>query len=107
MDAPIPANVARAARLLEKQPISWRPAVGGYTPAERWIVRFTDDSSCFVKAATNAMTAGWLRDEYSLVYSRLDASFLARMLGWEDDELPLLILEDLSMATWPPPWSRE
>jgi hypothetical protein len=26
------------------------------------------------------------------------------MLGWEDDELPLLVLEDLSGAHWPPPW---
>ena len=41
-----------------------------------------------------------LRDEYRLVYSRLDAPFLPRLMGWEDGELPLLVLEDLSGAVW-------
>jgi aminoglycoside phosphotransferase (APT) family kinase protein len=30
---------------------------------------------------------------------------MPHLLGWEDGELPLLVLEDLSDATWPPPWS--
>ena len=28
------------------------------------------------------------------------------LLGWEDSELPLLVLEDLSGERWPPPWTR-
>jgi aminoglycoside phosphotransferase (APT) family kinase protein len=28
------------------------------------------------------------------------------MLAWEDDDVPLLVLEDLSAAHWPPPWTR-
>ena len=107
MESSIPSAVARAAALLEKHPSSWRRPTGGYTPAERYVVRFADGSSCFAKAATNAMTGSWLRDEYRLVYSRFSALFLPKLLGWEDDELPLLVLEDLSDARWPPPWSRD
>jgi hypothetical protein len=31
---------------------------------------------------------------------------MPELLGWEDAELPLLVLEDLSAAHWPPPWPR-
>ncbi len=94
----------RVTGLLHKRPVSWRRATGGYTPAERWVVTFEDRTSCFVKAGTNPMTADWLRAEYQRVYSRLDASFMAKLLGWEDDESkPMLVLEDLSHAHWPPP----
>jgi aminoglycoside phosphotransferase (APT) family kinase protein len=30
---------------------------------------------------------------------------MPRLLGWEDADLPLLLLEDLSGAHWPPPWT--
>lgn len=30
---------------------------------------------------------------------------MPELLGWEEAELPLLALEDLSAAHWPPPWS--
>ena len=29
---------------------------------------------------------------------------MPRLLGWEDGEEPLLVLEDLADAYWPPPW---
>jgi hypothetical protein len=101
-----PSAVLRAAILLEKQPVTWRRAHGGYTPAERWLVDFADGTSCFVKAAVNGYTASNLRAEYNLIYSRLEAPFLAKMLAWEDDDVPLLVLEDLSADHWPPPWTR-
>jgi hypothetical protein len=101
-----PSAVLRAAILLEKQPVSWRRAHGGYTPAERWLVDFADGASCFVKAGVTSHTVAALRDEYGLIYSRLQAPFLATMLAWEDDDVPLLVLEDLSAAHWPPPWTR-
>lgn len=35
----------------------------------------------------------------------LDANFLPNVLAWDDDgSRPILILEDLSGAHWPPPW---
>jgi hypothetical protein len=58
----------------------------------------------FVKAGVTDLTSGWLRDEHR-VYEQLQASFLPRMLGWDDDgEMPILVLDDLSGAHWPPPW---
>ncbi len=77
----------------------------GYTPAERWVVALEDGRSVFVKAAVNDLTAGWLRDEHRM-YAALEARFMARMLGWADGDRPMLVLEDLSEATWPPPWTE-
>lgn len=76
----------------------------GYTPAERWVVELDDGRSVFVKAAVNELTAGWLRNEHRF-YAALEAPFLPRLLGWADDERPILVLEDLSAAFWPPPWT--
>src|SRR5436853_7675884 len=34
--------------------------------------------------------------------------YLPALLGWYDDgDSPVLVIEDLSDATWPPPWSTE
>ena len=82
-----------------------RPVGGGYTPAERWVVRLADGRSAFVKVGVNELTAEWLRVEYRM-YSDLRAPFMAELLGWADEDgAPMLILEDLSTCTWPPPWT--
>jgi aminoglycoside phosphotransferase (APT) family kinase protein len=61
-------------------------------------------SSVFVKAATTLLTAQSLRREF-VVYERIKADFVPQVLAWEDHpEEPLLIVEDLSLAHWPPPW---
>ncbi len=79
----------------------------GYTPALRWVMRMADGRRCFAKIATNDMTANWLRLEQH-AYSTLNADFMPRMLGWQDDAAnPILLLEDLSDAVWPPPWSQQ
>ena len=95
-----------AARVLGAEPRSWRAAGGGYTRNERWVVELADGRSAFVKAAVDELTAGWLRDEYR-VYTFVRGDFLPRLLGWEDDGLPVLGLEDLSGGHWPPPWTPE
>ena len=108
MNAPDASIQPRIARLTGKRPIAWRRADGGYTPAQRWIVNFEDGSSCFAKCAAGTPHSPideWLRREYT-VYSRLQAGFLPRLVGWDDDgAAPLLLLEDLSAARWPPPWA--
>ena len=83
----------------------WEPVVsGGYgSNSLHWRVELEDGSSAFVKEANDADSAGWLRDELR-VYRSLEAPFLARFLGWHDDERTLLVLEDLAAAHWPPPW---
>ena len=60
-----------------------------------------------MKIAAFDYVADWFRDEH-LVYDALEGMpLLPRLLGWDDDgEAPLLALEDLSGARWPPPWDR-
>jgi hypothetical protein len=82
-----------------------RPATGGYTQAERWLIRTADGRSAFVKAAVNKDTAEWLRAEHR-IYTNVAGSFLPELLAWIDDEdNPVLVLDDLSEAVWPPPWT--
>jgi hypothetical protein len=102
---PSPAVAARVARMLGRTPTDWRFVSGGYTPAARYVVSAGAERA-FVKVATTPMTAGMLRRE-GFVYQRLQGPFMPRFIGWDDDERqPLLIVEDLSAATWPPPWDR-
>ena len=99
-------NEALVAELLGSAVVDRRPAIGGYTPAERWVVELADGRSAFVKAAVNDLTALWLRKEYRM-YAELRAPFMAELLGWTDEDgMPILILEDLSGCAWPPPWSE-
>jgi hypothetical protein len=100
---------ARFERAL-RQPVTLVESIHrGYTPALRLRVHLRDGSTVFIKCATTDLTAGWLRREYT-VYAALDAPFMPRMLAWDpgdqaDDSCPFLVLEDLSGAHWPPPWS--
>jgi len=81
-----------------------RSARGGYTLMERWLVELPNGGRGFAKMAVDEPTAGFLRDEHR-VYSQVEEPFLPRMLAWEDDgERPILVIEDLSEAHWPPPW---
>ena len=75
----------------------------GYTNNRRWLVRLDGGGSAFVKAAADERTAGWLRREHR-VYQHLPSGLGPRLLGWVEGSLPLLVLEDLSAARWPPPW---
>ncbi|MEY4550766.1 MAG: hypothetical protein RL685_6961 [Pseudomonadota bacterium] len=94
----------RVAALLGKEPVAWRKVERGYSPAERWVLQLADGSSVFAKVGTSDLTNRWLRSEHR-VYAQLRADFLPQLRGWEDAaERPLLLLEDLSSAHWPPPW---
>jgi hypothetical protein len=90
------------------EPVAFAPAQGhGYTHNERLLARLADDRTAFVKAAVDDLTATWLRDEYR-VYTVVQEDFLPEVIGWADDgEWPTLVLEDLSAAHWPPPWSGD
>lgn len=99
--AEVVASVTRAAG---RAPAEWRRVVGGgYTPAERWIVEFADGSRAFAKVGVTELVAGWLRRERR-AYGEVVGPFMPRLLGWSDGPAPVLLLEDLSDATWPPPW---
>jgi hypothetical protein len=94
----------RVGRSLGKEAVAWTRVVRGYTPAERWRVSFADGSTAFMKLGTTPDTARWLREEHA-IYAQLHGSFMPKLFGFDDDpERPLLVLEDLSGAHWPPPW---
>jgi hypothetical protein len=104
MDA---SSKQRISRLAQREPVAWRRIARGYTPAERWQVSFADGSTAFAKLGTTPATAQWLRAEHA-VYATLKGSFIARYLGYDEQpDRPLLLLEDLSAASWPPPWREK
>ncbi|HEX4198015.1 MAG TPA: aminoglycoside phosphotransferase family protein [Caulobacteraceae bacterium] len=102
-DQPSAQLRSRAATRLGWTPEAWRAVAGGYTPAARYRVS-AGGRKAFVKAATTPLTGDMLRRE-AFAYQRVRAAFMPKLLGWEDHPTePVLIIEDLSGATWPPPW---
>lgn len=88
------------ARVMSRQHVQGR----GYTHAGRDRVVVDDGRTFFVKYAVDELSAGWLRLEH-VVYGSVEAPFLPRCHAYdEQDGLPLLVLDDLSAAYWPPPW---
>jgi thiamine kinase-like enzyme len=97
---------SRLADVIGWLPTSFREVEGGYTPAARWIVTGREPRA-FVKMATTPQTAQALRAEWK-AYRALEGPFMPRVFAWDDDaEHPVLVLEDLSEARWPPPWDAE
>jgi hypothetical protein len=99
MDANLLARVCEAAGQ-EVEPVA--AVHRGYAHNARWRVRLADGTTAFAKSAVDELTAGWLRIERDLY--ELGAPYMAELLGWADGELPVLLLEDLTDAYWPPPW---
>jgi len=94
------------AEILGFAPESWTLVEGGYSPARRYIVRGTSGSA-FVKLGTSPLTARLLNHELD-AYGVIAAPFMPRFIGGRRDDLePILVIEDLGSATWPPPWTAE
>lgn len=103
MARPAPEIVARVERLLGWSPETWRPVHGGYTPTARYALA-SGVRTGFVKIATTQTTA-WQINREIVSYSGISGRFVPRLLAADPDpETPILIIEDLSGATWPPPW---
>lgn len=86
--------------------IASTPIHRGYTPARRALVDFKHGQRAFIKTATDEETSAWLRREWEIYQALEGAPFAARCLGfWDDAPYPSLLLEDLSQAAWPPPWT--
>jgi hypothetical protein len=75
----------------------------GYAMAFHAITEFDDGSTAFVKAGAEEITSQFLRDELRF-YESVQGDFMPRLLGFDQADPPLIVLEDLSDARWPPPW---
>ena len=97
----------RIARALGWRPASFRLAAAdrpASPTAARWVVG-DGGRSAFVKVGATALTADWIRREYRN-YRTIAGWFIPELVGFDDDgERPVLAIEDLSAATWPPPWT--
>lgn len=103
MQRPAPHIVARVERLLGWSPETWRPVQGGYTPTARYAVA-AGTRSGFVKVATTPITS-WQINREIAAYASISGRFVPRVLAADPEpETPILIIEDLSRAIWPPPW---
>jgi hypothetical protein len=76
---------------------------GGYAASFRAVAELADGRTVFVKAGTEEVTSRFLRDEQR-VYAALRGPFMPELVGMDEEEPPLLVLEDLSAGHWPPPW---
>lgn len=94
----------RVARVIKRAPIEAVRVERGEASKQRWVVRFADGTSAFAKQGTSEQSGDSVRREHQL-YSQLPSELLPKAFGLDDDpELPLLLVEDLSAAHWPPPW---
>ncbi len=103
MTRPAPDIVARVERLLGWSPETWRPVQRGYTPTARYVLSGGRRTG-FVKISTTPITAGQINREI-VAYSGISGRFVPKVLAADPDpETPILIIENLSTAIWPPPW---
>ena len=99
-----PEAVARAEAILGSEAQTWARIVRrGYSLNEHWTVTFADGTRAFLKEGHVDPSPQWVRDEHA-VFKALSGPFMPALLGYEDGEHPLLVLEDLVPAHWPPPW---
>lgn len=104
--APAHDVIARVTGILGWPPESWRRVGGGYTPAARYVAGGSH-GSVFVKVATTPVTVDMLHREIA-VYRSVEGPFMPRLIGFDESaNPPLLVIEDLAGATWPPPWTPD
>jgi hypothetical protein len=100
-----PDAVVRAERILGSDTHSWaRVASRGYSLNDHWTVVLQDGTRAFLKEGSIDPSPQWIREE-NAVFEAVHGPFMPPFLAFEDGERPLLVLEDLMPARWPPPWT--
>jgi len=98
--------IPRVESLLGDRLVNAQPAAGGYSSAQRWLVRARSGRTAFAKIGVTPVSAVNLEREAS-VYERLVLPGMPEVLGWNATAPPVLLLSDLSKHAWPPPWTVE
>jgi hypothetical protein len=93
-------------RVLGSEVVNFEPASRGYTHQRRGLATLADGRRFFMKQAVDDTTTAWLRTERA-VYEHVSGPFIPFMVEWLDDPVATLVLEDLSTAEWPPPWTPD
>jgi len=76
---------------------------GGWSIALRAICELEDGQTVFAKMGNVPDTSAAIRTECA-IYPLIDGPFVPHLLA-ADPAVPVLVIEDLSAATWPPPWT--
>lgn len=98
-------DLERITRALGEQPRRVVPAHGHGAPSNRRYVAQLRGRTVFAKVAGFDYTADWLRREHGVCGALAGRPFLPALIGWDDDGThPVLVIDDLSQARWPPPW---
>jgi hypothetical protein len=98
-------DLERIARAIGEGPERLEWAGGHGAPSNRRYIVRLHDRSVFAKVAAFDYTAEWLRREHEIYRFLAGQPFVPHLLGWDDDGVhPVLVVEDLSGARWPPPW---
>jgi len=103
-----PARLRESCERLLGSPVTdWQAIRAGYTTSQKWRVTTASGESAFAKYATKQGAIEGLQNE-RLAYASLDLACVPRLIGWQaGTREALLLLEDLSDATWPPPWTDD
>ena len=79
----------------------------GYTLARRVIVAESNGTRHFVKVGTDDHTRRMVSAE-GRFYSNVQTSWTPELVAFDDEwEHPMIVVEDLSAARWPPPWRAD
>lgn len=96
----------RVAALVGSRVMTLRPVQSrGYAAAFHAIAELEDGRTAFVKSGAEEVTSGFLRQEIP-IYRAVSGPFMPALLGADEGDPPILVLEDLSGAHWVPPWDE-
>jgi len=97
---------AQVERLLGVPVVAWRPVTGGgWSTAVRGVAELAGGGTVFAKMGEVRGTIEAIRAECA-IYPLVSGPFVPRLVA-ADPSVPVLVVEDLSDATWPPPWTPE
>ena len=100
-----PLSAAREA--VGSNVVEWEAvATRGYARSSaHWRARLADGRRVFIKQALIGTAVECLRAE-RVIYEAVSRPFMPLFYGaYDDGELALIVLEDLTDEEWPPPWS--